>query len=57
MSSIVKKEDGGLSMINYIVENCPSCGQWEYTHDRHAARGGIRHLMLMPERLTIPSPV
>ena len=34
-------------MINYIVENGPSCGQWDYTHDRHAARGGIRHLMLM----------
>ena len=35
-------------MINYVIKDCPDCSQWAYTHDKKAARGGIRHIMLMP---------
>ena len=48
MLQSVTREDGGLSMINYIIKDCPKGGQWDYTHDKKAARGGIRHIMLKP---------
>ena len=35
-------------MTNYSIKDCPHRSQWVCTHDEKAARGGIRHLMLMP---------
>ena len=35
-------------MTDYIIKGGPDCSQWEYTHDEKAARGGIRHMFLMP---------
>jgi hypothetical protein len=53
----VTREDGGLSMINYIIKDCPSGGQWDYTHDEKAKRGGIRHSLLMPAAYKNGPPV